>query len=323
MKTKLVAIAIVFLSCLVFAQGRGFTVEQILGFPSPDNLIASPAGSTIAWIFNERGVRNIYAANAPAFEARRVTQYSEDDGLELTQLAFSHDGKTIVYVRAGDHGNTRGEVAAPNPGGLAVQPKIQIWSVPAAGGAPTLIGEGDEPAVAPDNRVAFVRKGQVWIAPLDGSSQPRELFYARGNSGSLSWSPDGKTLAFVSNRTDHSFIGLFTPDQPVRFIAPSTSRDTQPVWSMDGRKIAFLRQPGTGGTPRSPLARNDTPWSLLVADIGSVRPDTIPATTIITSGESPIDPIVQNPGGIGIHWAADDQLVFMLYRDGYPHLYSI
>jgi dipeptidyl aminopeptidase/acylaminoacyl peptidase len=324
MKTKLVAIALVFISCLVFAQGRRFTVEQILGFPSPDNLIASPAGSTMAWTFNERGVRNIYAANAPAFEARRVTQYSEDDGLELTQLAFSHDGKTIVYVRAGDHGNTRGDVAPPNPAGLAVQPKIQIWSVSTTGGAPTLIGEGDEPAIAPDtNRVAFIRKGQAWIAPLDGSSQPREFFYARGNSGSLAWSPDGKTLAFVSNRTDHSFIGLFTPDQPVRFIAPSTSRDTQPVWSMDGRKIAFLRQPGTGGTPRSPLARNETPWSLMVADIGSARWDTIPATAVVPSGESPIDPIVQNPGGIGIRWAADDHLVFMLYRDGFPHLYTV
>src|SRR5437868_14288297 len=72
-----------------------FTVEQILGFPSPDNLIASPAGSTIAWTFNERGVRNIYIATGPSFEARRVTAYADDDGQELTQLAFSRDGKSI------------------------------------------------------------------------------------------------------------------------------------------------------------------------------------------------------------------------------------
>src|SRR5262245_11496780 len=127
--------------CLCFAQSanKGFTVDQILGFPSPDNLIASPAGSTVAWIFNERGVRNIYVASAPGFEARRVTEYTDDDGLELTQLAFSHDGKTIVYVRAGDHGNTRGEAAPPNPAGLPVQPKIQIWSVAVSGGTPRLI----------------------------------------------------------------------------------------------------------------------------------------------------------------------------------------
>src|SRR5262245_3867461 len=147
-------------AALLTAQtsSRGFTVEQILGFPSPENLIASPVGSTIAWTFNERGVRNIYIASGPAFEARRVTSYSEDDGQELTQLSFSRDGKTIVYVRGGDHGSNRGGEAPPNPAELPVQPRIQIWSVPATGGAPKLVAEGDEPAVSPDtDRVAFVR----------------------------------------------------------------------------------------------------------------------------------------------------------------------
>src|SRR5262245_41761947 len=67
---------------------RTFTVDQILGFPSPDNLVASPAGSTVAWTYNERGVRNVFAAEAPGFEARKVTAYTQDDGQELTQLAF-------------------------------------------------------------------------------------------------------------------------------------------------------------------------------------------------------------------------------------------
>src|SRR5215813_1693445 len=143
---------------------RPFTVEQILGFPSPENLIASPVGSTIAWTFNERGVRNIYVASGPAFEARRVPAYTDDDGQELTQLSFSRDGKTIVYVRGGDHVSNRGSETPPNPAELPVQPKIQIWSVPAAGGTPKLIADGDEPAIAPDSeRVAFVRNRQIWI----------------------------------------------------------------------------------------------------------------------------------------------------------------
>src|SRR3954469_139510 len=98
---------LVILLALVGQQtaSRSFTVEQILGFPSPENLIASPVGSTIAWTFNDRGVRNIYVAGGPNFEAKRVTGYTEDDGQELTQLAFSRDGKTIVYVRGGDHGS--------------------------------------------------------------------------------------------------------------------------------------------------------------------------------------------------------------------------
>ena len=150
-----------------------FTVEQVLGFPSPENLVSSPVGSTIAWTFNERGVRNVYVADGPAFEPRRITSYSEDDGQELTQLSFTRDGSTLVYVRGGDHGSSRQAEAPPNPAGNPVQPKIQIWSVPLAGGAPRLLGDGDEPAAAPDNaRVAFVRNKQIWAAPVDGSKPP-------------------------------------------------------------------------------------------------------------------------------------------------------
>src|ERR1019366_7412782 len=128
-----------------------------LSFPSPENLTASPVGSTIAWTFNERGIRNIYVAAAPGFEPRRITSYQKDDGQELTQLSFSRDGKTIVYVRGGDHGSNRPGDPPPDPDGSPIQPKIEVWSVSLAGGPPKLLGEGDGPVIAPDGaRVAFV-----------------------------------------------------------------------------------------------------------------------------------------------------------------------
>ncbi len=286
----------------------------------PPSRPASPVGSTIAWTFNERGARNIYIADGPGFEPRRLTSYREDDGQELTQLSFSSDGKTIVYVRGGDHGSGRAGEGPPNPAGNPVQPRIQIWSVSIAGGSPRLIAEGDAPVIAPSgDRVVFERNRGIWIAPIDGSRQPQQAFYARGTSGSVAWSPDGQTMAFVSNRGDHSFIGLYTPNQPVRFLAPSTSRDSMPAWSADGRKIAFLRQPGAGGTPRPPLARQEpSPWEIVVADVQSNS-----IVTAVSSGDAPVDRILQNPGGIGFQWAVDGYFVFTSYRDGFPHLYSI
>src|SRR5437764_9784253 len=95
------------LAPLAQTPAPAFTVEQVLSLPTPDNLIASPVGSSIAWTFNERGVRNIYVADGPAFTARRLTDTTTDDGQELTNLSFSADGRTIVYVRGGDHGGSR------------------------------------------------------------------------------------------------------------------------------------------------------------------------------------------------------------------------
>src|SRR5437762_1542136 len=59
------------------------------------------------------------------------------------------------------------------------------------------------------------------------------------------------------------------------------------------------------------------------ADAAGILEHRIDWNAALTSGGVPIDPVLQNPGGIGFRWAADDHLVLTLYRDGFPHLYSI
>src|SRR5690242_5941258 len=85
------------------ATGGPFTIAQVLSYPFPSDLVASPVGSTIAWVFDEQGVRNIWVAAGPAFAPHRLTAYQQDDGQEITNLAFSDDGRWIVFVRGGDH----------------------------------------------------------------------------------------------------------------------------------------------------------------------------------------------------------------------------
>ena len=298
-----------------------FTLDQILGYPFPDHLVASPAGTAIAWTFNERGLRNIYVANGPGFKPRRLTRYTEDDGQEITSLSYSSDGRYLVYARGGNHDANSSpdeKRLAPNPAGNPVQPKMQVWSITTSVGDLKLLGDGDAPAIAPrTHRVAFVKDGHVWIAPVDGSKAAESLSLL-GTGETPAWSPDGNTLAFASNRGDHRFIALFTAmDQPIRYVAPSMSRDSAPEWSPDGAEIAFVREPGMGSVPWTSLAWQPGPWAIWVVKVatGSAR-------EVWKSGSKFIDSLPNAYGGANLHWGAD-RLVFLSYKDGWPHLYSI
>src|SRR5438874_172199 len=116
------------------AQARAsFTLDQLLGSPFPEHLVAAATDSAIAWTFNERGLRNIYIAEGPEFKARRLTNYGLDDGQELTNLSFSDDGHYLVYVRGGLHDLNIPSVGkpAPNPAASPREGKMEVWSITA------------------------------------------------------------------------------------------------------------------------------------------------------------------------------------------------
>ncbi|MGE5142964.1 MAG: TolB family protein, partial [Acidobacteriota bacterium] len=156
--------------CIVAVAASGqqsnasFTLAQVTSYPYPSELVAAPSGAAIAWVLNAGGVRNIWAASAfENWTPRRLTKYSEDDGQELTNLAFMPDGKTIVYVRGGDHdANWPAEGGlAPDPASNPGQPKMGIWAIELTGGAPRFLAEGDQPVISPRNdRIAFVKDDQ-------------------------------------------------------------------------------------------------------------------------------------------------------------------
>ena len=304
-------------STLLMAQD--FTMEQVTSYPFPSELTSSSGSDKIAWAINRKGERNIWVAQAPGYQPRQLTDYTRDDGQEISSLSISVDGKWVVYVRGGDHGGGNADIpvnAASDP----IPPKVEVWKIPFAGGSPEQIAEGDNPVISPDSkRVAFIKNNQAWIAGLEDGSPAKKLFTAKGNTGSLEWSPDGKKLLFISSRGGHAFVGIYEDqDKPLQWIAPSFSRDRSARWSRDGKQVVFVRTPGGGGEAQALLAQRHNPWSIWVAEVSSLE-----AKQLWKAPETLAGSVPTTHGGFNLHWAADDRIVYLSYEDGWPHLYSI
>ncbi|HET8769519.1 MAG TPA: prolyl oligopeptidase family serine peptidase [Gemmatimonadaceae bacterium] len=297
-----------------------FTLEQVKSAPFPNALAAAATGDHIVWAFNDQGKRNLWVAEGPAFQARQLTQYNEDLGQDFSSVQVSPDGRWVVYIRGGDFGSNWDDASPVNPVGATTPVSVEMWAVPFAGGEPVSLGTGGSPIIAPSSdRVIFQRDRQLWSIPIDGSGSATRLFTMRGSNGQAQFSPDGSRIAFVSSRGDHAFIGIYTDSAtPIQWIAPSTNRDWSPRWSPDGTQLVFARRSGSGGEPGSLLEFNPSPWSLWIADVatGTASERWASDTTLVAS-------VPSTQGGVNLHWAAKDRIVFMSYHDGQPHLYSM
>ena len=296
---------------------QGFTLEQVMSAPFPSDLVVAAHVARFAWEQDDRGMRNIWVAAGPASQGRQITHYVQDDGQELASLQFTPNGTSIVYVRGGAP-NRAGEI--PNPTSNAQGEEQAVWVVPVAGGAPRELGQGSAPAVSPKGDVvAFLRHGDVWSASLEDSTRASQLFKARGSQRSLTWSPDGSRLAYVSNRGDHAFIGVYDlASKQVRYLDPSVDHDGDPVWSPDGQRIVFLRIPGDKQAWPFLPRREGLPWSIRVADV----------TTSTGHEVWRADPGVGSVfrGIVAPHelfWAAGDRIVFPWEKTGWVHLYAV
>ena len=226
------------------------TIAQFLSPASPLQLTAAGKADRIAWVSYERGMRNVFAAGAPDFKPVRLTRFLADDGTDVSDVSLSDNGAVAVFVR-GSAPNRVGWIANPShdPGGA----ERAVWAAKTDGSGAWRVVAGAAPELSPDGRfVLYVRDGQIYRARVTPGAAPdsmdrglKPFIKEWGSQSNPRWSPDGSRIAFVSNRTDHSFIGIYdTRTRRVDFVSPSVDFDGSPTWSPDGTRIAFTRCPG-------------------------------------------------------------------------------
>ncbi|HET7036874.1 MAG TPA: S9 family peptidase [Thermomicrobiaceae bacterium] len=120
-------------------------------------------------------------------------------------------------------------------------PEVLVYGFTSAG----------DPRISPDGSSIIytvstvdkeAKKGssQLWRCGLDGGDR-RQLTHTGTRNGSGRWSPDGASIAFVSDRVKQAGIFVMPADQPgeARELTHHGTAITDPVWSPDGSQIAY------------------------------------------------------------------------------------
>jgi dipeptidyl aminopeptidase/acylaminoacyl peptidase len=224
--------------------------REFLSPASPQEVVAARKVDRIAWVDYAEGKRNAYTAVAPQFAPVRLTNFMKDDGIMMSAIRISDDGSTVVFLR-GEAPNRSGW--APNPTADPNGPEHAIWAARTAGGGAWRVADAANPELAPDgSSILFIKDGQIFRAKVTPTKPASEVDRGEkafitewGAQSDPKWSPDGKKIAWVSTRVDHSFIMVYdVATRAVKYMTPGVDFDTSPMWMADSKHLVFMRQPG-------------------------------------------------------------------------------
>ncbi|WP_169979254.1 S41 family peptidase [Tautonia rosea] len=198
-------------------------------------------GDAIYFSSDRSGTLNLYKFDP---ESEETTALTEESTWDVRWPSKADDGR-IVFEKAG-------ELYVLNVESGDVQ-KISI-SVPddALPRRPQRIDASDvleDFELSPKGeRVLFVGRGDVFSAPIE-HGPTRNLTRSPGaHDRAARWSPDGKSVLYVSDETGEEEIYLVPQDgigEPTALTRESTARKINPLWSSDGARVAFADQTGS------------------------------------------------------------------------------
>ena len=217
-------------------------IQSAPGPPEVRAPVWSPDGRRIAFTSRRDGNSEVYVVNADGSGQRRLTRnFAGDFG-----PTWSPDGQKIAFERRGDAQSSVGALYVVNADGS---------------GQRRLTRRGSDPAWSPDGRtIAFMWRFHIYVMNADGTEHRALMRLWNGKRASLAWSPDGRKLAFLATgvtplggscgqncfnlyvvNSDGSGLRNLTSNLAAGQFGPGAGKASDPVWSPDGRMIAFVR----------------------------------------------------------------------------------
>ena len=182
----------------------------------------SPDGTRIAFLSDREGPSQLYVIPATGGEPKKITDLPDGAGTPV----WSADGSMLAFAAVVQH----------DPAPTDPEAKKRWEQRPRHVDSPRYKSDG--------SGYIYDRNTHVFVVPVDGNSEPRQISFGRFNDSDPAWSPDGTTIAFTSARHD-------TRDEDVLadlFLVPVEGGDPRsvarlgrlsaPAFSPDGRRIA-------------------------------------------------------------------------------------